>query len=123
MLETGLKYSESTIVDNSNTAKTIGSGGLDVFATPMMIALIEKAARKCVQPELDANSSTVGTLVNVTHDRASKLGSKITATAELTEIDRRRLVFSVVAEDEKGVIGKGTHERFIVDVDKFMSKL
>lgn len=123
MLETGLTHSESTVVDDSNTAKTIGSGGVNVFATPMMIALMEKAARNCVQSRLEEGFSTVGTLVNVTHDSASGLGVKITATAELIEIDRRRLVFSVFAEDEKGIIGKGIHERFIVDVDKFMSKL
>ena len=122
MLEIGLKNECTTVVNETNTAKTIGSGSLDVFATPMMIALIEKASAQCVASHIDEGMTTVGTLVNVQHLSATPLGMTVTASCELTEIDNRRLVFAVEAKDERGIIGKGTHERFIVNAQKFMDK-
>lgn len=98
------------------------AGTLDVFATPAMVALMEEAAWKCVAPELEPGMGTVGTLMNVQHTSATPLSMHVTAECELTEVDNRRLVFTVKAFDEVGPIGSGTHERFIVKDEKFVAK-
>lgn len=121
-METGIIGQEELIVNETNTAEALGSGSLAVFATPAMIALMEKTARLSVAPFLEDGQSTVGTLVNVKHLSASPVGMKITCRTELKEIDRRRLVFHVECSDEAGIIGEGEHERFIIDEAKFMSK-
>ncbi|MDR3286670.1 MAG: thioesterase family protein [Prevotellaceae bacterium] len=118
------KYAQSeAVVGTDNTAISVGSGNLPVFATPFMIALMENAAMKCVAPCLDETSATVGVAINVEHTRASKTGEKIIAKATLTAINGRELLFDVEACDNKGQIGRGTHKRFIVDIEKFMNKL
>lgn len=122
-METGLTYTSETIVDNSNTAATMGSGDLAVFATPAMTALMENAAMNAVAGQLDAGSTTVGSMIETTHLHPSALGEKIKATATLTAIEGRKLTFSIKAEDSKGIIGEGTHVRYIVDREKFMAKL
>lgn len=119
----GLKGFSETVVSDSNTAKTMGSGDLDVFATPCMIALIEKAANESLKEFLEEGQGTVGTLMSVSHIAATPVGMKVTAETELLEIDRKRLVFSVKAFDEKDLIGEGKHERFIITNEKFMSKV
>ncbi len=121
-METGIIGQEELIVNEMNTAEALGSGSLAVFATPAMIALMEKTARLSVAPFLEDGQSTVGTLVNVKHLSASPVGMKITCRTELKEIDRRRLVFHVECSDEAGIIGEGEHERFIIDEVKFMAK-
>ena len=121
-METGIIGKEELIVNEMNTAEALGSGSLAVFATPAMIALMEKTARLSVAPFLEDGQSTVGTLVNVKHLSASPMGMKITCRTELKEIDRRRLVFHVECSDEAGIIGEGEHERFIIDEAKFMAK-
>lgn len=121
-METGIIGQEELIVNEMNTAEALGSGSLAVFATPAMIALMEKTARLSVAPFLENGQSTVGTLVNVKHLSASPVGMKITCRTELKEIDRRRLVFHVECSDEAGIIGEGEHERFIIDEAKFMTK-
>ena len=121
-LTTGIHGEQSVAVTNENTAKTMGSGTLDVFATPAMVALMEEAAWKCVAPELEPGMGTVGTLMNVQHTSATPLSMHVTAECELTEVDNRRLVFTVKAFDEAGPIGSGTHERFIVKDEKFVAK-
>lgn len=121
-METGIIGQEELIVNEMNTAEALGSGSLAVFATPAMIALMEKTARLSVAPFLEDVQSTVGTLVNVKHLSASPVGMKITCRTELKEIDRRRLVFHVECSDEAGIIGEGEHERFIIDEAKFMAK-
>lgn len=121
-METGIIGQEELIVNEMNTAEALGSGSLAVFATPAMIALMEKTARLSVAPFLEDGQSTVGTLVNVKHLSASPVGMKITCRTELKEIDRRRLVFHVECSDEAGIIGEGEHERFIIDEGKFMAK-
>ena len=121
-METGIIGQEELIVNETNTAEALGSGSLAVFATPAMIALMEKTARLSVAPFLEDGQSTVGTLVNVKHLSASPVGMKITCRTELKEIDRRRLVFHVECSDESGIIGEGEHERFIIDEAKFMAK-
>ena len=122
-MEKGLSYTSSVIVSSVNVAKNVGSGSLDVFATPAMLALMENAAMNAVAGDLPSGSTTVGSLLNVKHVRPSKLGDIVKATATLVEIEGRRLTFNVVAVDSKGLIGEGTHERFIVDTARFLSKL
>ncbi|MBQ8836727.1 MAG: thioesterase family protein [Clostridia bacterium] len=121
-MEIGIKHTVTEVVTPDKTAEKVGSGLLPVYATPAMIALMEKCASECVAPYIEEGKSSVGTMLNVKHLSASPLGINITCTATLTEIDGRRLVFSLEASDEKGVIGEGTHERFIIDIDRFMSK-
>lgn len=122
-MEIGIKGRAETLVTHESTAKFIGSGELEVFATPQMIALMEQAAASSVAPRLEEGQGTVGTLLNVSHDAATPLGMKVWAETELVEIDRRRLVFEVKAFDECGLIGKGKHERFIISNDKFLAKV
>lgn len=123
MLEVGLKYTSSVVVEKSNCASAVGSGGLDVFATPSMVALMENAAMNAVAPYLPEGSTTVGSQINVVHSKPSGVGAVVTATAELVAVEGRRLQFKVVAEDGTGVIGDGTHVRYIVDIERFLSKL
>lgn len=122
-LKPGLTGTAETVVRETNTALAMGSGSLHVFATPGMIALMEQAACNAVAACLDEESTSVGTLVNVTHDAATGMGKAVTATATLVEVQGRKLVFEITAADEDKQIGKGTHERFIVNKEKFMAKL
>lgn len=122
MLETGIKGKQELTVTTENTAKAMGSGTLEVLATPAMIALMEKTAYESVAGELEDGSGTVGTALNVKHVSASPVGMKITCETELVKIDGRALTFSVKAYDEKGLIGEGEHERFIVYNEKFQAK-
>ncbi len=121
-LKVGLTGSAEVLVSEENTAKTMGSGALDVFATPSMIALMEKAASIAVQPFIEEDSSTVGTMINIKHIAATPVGLNVTARAELVEIDGKRLVFSVEAFDGKDKVGEGQHERFIINAQRFISK-
>ena len=110
------------MVTEQNTARAMGSGTLEVFATPAMVALMEAAAYRSVAEALEPGTGTVCTLMNIQHVAAPPVGMRVTAESELVEIDGRRLVFTVKALDEAGVIGTGTHERFIVADEKFMAK-
>lgn len=123
MMEVGLKYESSTVVSAENSAKTLGSGDMDVFATPAMVALMENAAMMAVVAKLPEGSATVGTQMNTSHIKASPFGAKITASAQLMSVDGRKLTFAVKAWDEQGVIGEGEHTRFVVDRERFLSKL
>lgn len=118
----GRTYEESVTVDKTNVASAVGSGLVDVFATPQMVALIELAASRCIQPCLDAGQVSVGTYVRVDHSSATPVGMKVTATATVTTVERRSVEFDVVVRDEVGEVGKGSHGRFIVDKAKFMEK-
>jgi len=122
-LHTGISAEKTITVTSENVATAVHSGGLEVFATPSMIALMESTAVKCVADYLDLSQTTVGIAVNVKHVGASPIGETITATATLTAIDGRKLTFSVQARDRKKLIGEGVHERFMVDIEKFMNKL
>lgn len=122
MLQIGIKNKLTVSVTEENTAKALGSGMLDVFATPAMIALMEKTACESVQPFLEEGNGTVGTYLDVKHLASTPIGVDVTCESELIEIDRRRLVFSVTVRDEKELIGCGRHERFIINNDKFMQK-
>ena len=122
MLEAGIKGLAEVKASEINCARVMGSGALDVFATPAMVALLEEAAWKSVQPHLEEGQGTVGTLMNVQHLAATPLGMTVRAETELVSVEGRKLVFTVKAFDEAGLIGEGTHERFIVVNDKFMSR-
>ena len=122
MLEKGIKGNGTATVTKDLTAKVMGSGELDVYATPAMIALMEETAYKSVSAQLETGMGSVGTQMNVKHVSASPVGMKITCETELIEVDGRRLVFMVRAYDEKGLIGEGTHERFVVVNEKFQAK-
>lgn len=123
MLKEGLTHTSKVTVAPANCASAVGSGGLDVFATPSMVALMENAAMNAVAPFLPEGSTTVGVEINTTHIKPSALGAVIEATATLTAIEGRKLPFDVEARDAIGTIGKGTHVRFIVDIERFMAKL
>ncbi len=110
-------------VTGANTAQAYGSGQISVYATPAMIGLMENAALKSVEPLLDDGSSTVGMSVNIKHLAPTPIGMAVIAKTVLKEVDGRRLLFSVEAFDEKGKIGEGVHERFIINLNKFLSKL
>lgn len=122
MLETGIQGLAKAVVCEQNTARTMGSGDLPIFATPCMIALMEEASLSSVAPQLEEGQSTVGTKICVSHDSATPLGMKVWAESCLTEIDGRRLVFEVRAFDECGQIGQGRHERFIIKKERFLQK-
>ncbi|MDR2481738.1 MAG: thioesterase family protein [Spirochaetaceae bacterium] len=121
-LQQGVRAEVEELVTEERTARALGSGGLPVYSTPSMIALMEKASLNAVAEYLPAENSTVGTALNVKHNAASPLGALIKAAGTLKEIDGRRLVFEVRAWDKNGIIGEGTHERFIIDDKKFMAK-
>ena len=122
MLTTGIKGREEAVVSESNSAKTMGSGTLDVFATPAMIALMEQTAWKSIVPHLEEGYGSVGIRLDVTHDAPTPFGMKVWCESELVEVDGRRLVFRVDAYDEKGKIGGGLHERFVIQNEKFQAK-
>lgn len=122
-LSIGMVGEATTVVVHENTAAAVGAGGVEVFGTPLMIALMENAAWRAVVDGLDEGQVTVGTVVNIRHLGATPLGQQVRATAELTEIDGRRLVFKVEAYDERQKIGDGIHERFIVDLQRFLSRI
>ncbi len=121
-LKSGIRGEKSVAVTAENTAATLGSGRLPVFATPAMIALMELCAAESVGDFLDEGQSTVGTRIDIKHVSATPVGMTVRCETELVEIDRRRLVFACKAFDDAGLIGEGTQERFIVDNEKFMNK-
>ena len=123
MLEKGLKHISRTVVQPDNFALTMGSGDLPVLATPALVALMENAAMNAVVGELPEGATTVGAMMNTTHIKPSAMGDTVSATAVLKEVEGRKLTFEVQAMDSKGVIGEGIHVRYIVDKEKFMSKL
>lgn len=109
-------------VDESHTALAMGSGELPVFATPAMIALIEETCWRSVAESLDEGSGTVGTRLDISHVSATPAGMKVWCESELVQREGRRLEFNVEVYDEAGLVGKGTHERFIIDNARFMEK-
>ena len=122
MLELNIQGHADCVVNDQNTAASVGSGNLPVFSTPYMIALMEEASQSSVAPHLEEGQSTVGTRLSLSHDSATPLGMKVWAESRLVEIDGRRLVFEVRAFDECGPIGQGTHERVIIRQQRFLEK-
>ena len=123
MLEKGLKHNSIMRVEEGNTAEFIGSGDMAVLATPAMVALMENAAMLAVALHLGEGETTVGSMISTSHLKPSKIGNIIEARAELTEVDGRRLEFKIEAYDGQTLIGDGTHTRFVVNREKFLSKL
>lgn len=123
MIETGLTYTATTKVTQEKSALAMGSGNLMVFATPALVALMENAAMMAVASSLPEGSTTVGGAINIQHTRPSGMGQEVSATARLVAVDGRKLSFELVAHDSSGVIGEGTHVRFIVDAERFMAKV
>jgi predicted thioesterase len=113
-------YTLNHVVAETETAESVGSGGLPVYSTPAMIALMEKTAYKFLNAE---GLQSVGTRVEISHLRACKPGTELTATAELIQNEGRKYVFNVKVSDNNGVIGEGSHDRFVIDPERFMSKL
>lgn len=122
MLTVGISNEIEKEVTKENTALALGSGMLEVFATPAMIAMMEEACMKSVQPELEEGSGTVGTGLNIGHLSATPVGMKVRCISKLVEVDGRKLAFDVQVFDEAGLVGQGTHERFIIQNEKFLKK-
>lgn len=118
----GKKGRKEVLVTESNTAAAAGSGLLPVFATPHLVALMENAARDAIEADIPEGCSTVGTMVDIRHTSATPVGMRVWAEATVTEEDGRRLRFHVEAFDEHGGVGTAEHERFIVDIQRFMKK-
>lgn len=114
---------EQTIVVTPDLCATKFGNIFEVYATPMMIALVENTAVRLLNEYLEAGKGTVGTEVNIKHLGATPVGMKVTCKIKLTKIDRKRFVFEAEVYDEKELIGKGTHERFMIDNDKFLNKV
>lgn len=121
-LNRGLKFKIEKVVTEKDTAMSFGSGGVKVFATPMMIGLMENAALSAVDLHLPKGYVTVGTRIDVRHLAATPVGMKVYAMAQLTGMDGKRLEFKVEAYDEKEKIGEGSHERYIIDVERFIER-
>ena len=123
MIEIGLKYTSELTVTDAVTAIAVGSGDMPVLATPMMMALMENAAMLAVKNELPEGCTTVGGHMESSHLKPSKIGDKVSATAEVTKVDGKKIEFKVSASSGDILLGEGTHLRFIVDRERFMSKL
>ncbi len=123
MLKEGLTHTSRLVVTESVTATKMGSGDMAVLATPAMLALMENAAMLAVAPHLPEGATTVGGHIASNHVKPTALGGEVTATATLTKVEGRKLHFTVTAHEGDALLGEGTHLRFIVDREKFMSKL
>jgi len=123
MIEIGKIYTQEITVAQKDTASAHGSGKLAVFATPAMVALMENTAMRCLEDDLEPDSDTVGVEINVKHVKATRVGKEVSCKASVVEVDGRRIRFEIEASDDKGAIGYATHDRFIIDPEKFMSKL
>lgn len=121
-LQAGLKWTKEEVVDETNIASATGSGTVGVYSTPMLILLMEKTCKECVMPYLEEGMVTVGSSMQVDHIAATPVGMKVTCTCELIEVDRKRLVFNMEAFDETEPVASGTHERFIVNKEKFEAR-
>lgn len=121
-LKVGLKGRAEDVVSQANTAQAACSGALPVFGTPFMCALMEKASWTSLAPCLAEGEGTVGTKLDITHDSATPVGMKVWAESEVIRVDGKRIVLNVTAYDEAGLIGKGTHERFIITDQRFLAK-
>lgn len=122
-MEIGLTHTSTLTVEEKHMAARVGSGDLEVLATPVMMSLMENAAMEAVKDALDEGATTVGGFISASHLKPTALGRTITATAVLESVEGRKLTFKVTAQDGDGLIGEGTHIRFVVDRRKFMSKL
>lgn len=123
LIQPGMVGEQETTVIDGQTARHLGSGGLDVFATPAMIALMEGAAVNAIDPHLPEGQASVGTALDVRHIAATPLGQKVRARAEVTAVEGRQITLHVQAWDEQELIGEGEHTRFVIDVERFARRL
>ena len=121
-MNTGLVYTSTTVVDSTNTAIALGSGDMEVLATPAMVALMENAAMNAVAPHLEDGQTTVGSHIETSHLKPSFIGTTVAATATLTAVEGRKLTFTIEAYEGETLIGSGTHVRYIVSRDRFLNK-
>ena len=121
-VEIGIKGLAQTLVEQEDTAKSVGSGDLLVYATPCMVALMEGAACESVAPFLAQGESSVGTMMNVSHTSATPVGMEVRAESVVTAVDGRKITFEITAYDECGEIGKAVHERVIIKAERFLEK-
>jgi predicted thioesterase len=122
-LEPGATNTLTIVVDQSMTADRFGNTGVQVLATPMLVSYFELAAHQLAMPALQPGQGTVGSHIDIRHLAATPIGMRVSVRATLTERDGRRLVFRVEADDEREHVGEGTHERFVVDMNRFMSRI
>ena len=123
MIEIGLKHISELTVTDDVTAISVGSGDMPVLATPMLLALMENAAMSAVKEELPEGCTTVGGYISSSHLKPSKIGEVVKAEAEVTKVEGKKIEFKVAAYSGETLLGEGTHLRFIVEREKFMSKL
>lgn len=123
MIEIGLKHTSELVVTDTVTAIAVGSGNMPVLATPMMMALMENAAMLAVEEELPEGCTTVGGYIESSHLKPSKIGDIVKAIAEVTKVDGKKIEFKVAAYSGDTLLGEGTHLRFVVNRERFMSKL
>lgn len=121
-MKVGIKGRKEILVNEDNTALNLGSGSLKVFATPAMVSLIEKTCWESIDEYLEDDKTSVGTNLKITHESASPIGMRVWCESELIDIDRKKLTFKTEVFDEKGLIGRGIHERFIVSSEKFIER-
>ncbi|WP_461629905.1 thioesterase family protein [Labilibaculum euxinus] len=122
-LKEGLSVTQTMTISKTDTAIHHGSGKLEVFATPAMVAFMENTAVACIDPEMETGTDSVGIQIDTKHNKASKVGAVITCTAKLVKVDGKKLSFEIEASDEGGKIGNAFHIRYIIDPVKFMSRL
>ena len=118
-IKAGMKASTEIVVGTRDTAHHVGSGRIKVLATPVMVMLLEEAALKTVEDSLPSGQQSVGTRLDISHIAATPVGMKVVAHAEVTKVEGRKVTFRAWAEDETELIGEGTHERIIVDLERF----
>lgn len=121
-LKVGMRFTKTVTVTKENTALAVGSGDVEVFATPMMLALMEGAAASGLAQHLPPEQTSVGGQISSSHVAATPVGMTVTATAQVTGIEKNRVTFAVSASDEAGLIGEGEHLRFIVERQKFLAR-
>ncbi len=122
-LAAGLVGEATLVVEEKHTARHLGSGGVNVLATPIMIALMEEASRNAVEPLLEVGQLTVGASLDVKHLAPTPMGMQVTARAELLAVDGRMLTFHVEAHDEREQVGEGTHVRAVIVLEKFLARV
>jgi fluoroacetyl-CoA thioesterase len=122
-LEPGLTATVTLTVGTNDTATAFASGAVEVLATPRLIGLLEQAAALAVEPTLAEEQTTVGTRVDMRHLAATPIGMRVTASAELVEVEERRLRFRIQAHDERELVAEGTHERAIVNRARFLERV
>ena len=123
MLTEGLSHTSTLTVTLDKTALAVGSGDMEVLATPMMMALMENAAMLAVAEELPEGCTTVGGHIESSHVKPSKVGAEVSATATVTKVEGKKLTFYIVAKMNDNIIGEGTHLRFVVNKEKFLASL